>query len=369
MAGDPSLGHADGMSMTTATSHRPAAIRPDTTAAIAAATDLTDELGIVSVYLDANTAGAASSAGAIERLLDDSSPTPPPDDLPALERRLAALERRAAGWSDGHARALFAAVGSSRTLEVPLAAPVEPYAAFDRIAHVRPLVSAVERARPAGLVVLNAARLAVFEISGPVLTELGAFDVAAAEDERRRRRGGPGASTGAARQPGNWRDRHARLRRQRVDQLAAGFADHVEAVARRRDWDVVVSTGSRRLMAAFARRFAGRQPELVELRPAVSRLSRRSLAEQAYDKALTFRRERTLAVANDIVESPATIWGVEPVVGALDSGRVNHVLIADDLPADGAERVIRRALATGAQVTLLDRGALGPLGVAAGPRW
>ena len=36
---------------------------------------------------------------------------------------------------------------------------------------------------------------------------------------------------------------------------------------------------------------------------------------------------------------------------------------------DVAERLIRRALDSGAQLTLLDAGALGPLGVAAGPRW
>ena len=74
-------------------------------------------------------------------------------------------------------------------------------------------------------------------------------------------------------------------------------------------------------------------------------------------------------MAADIVESPATIWGVEPVLDALDGGRVHHVLIADDLAAGSAERLIRRALATGAQLRLLDAEALGPLGVAGGPRW
>jgi hypothetical protein len=160
-----------------------------------------------------------------------------------------------------------------------------------------------------------------------------------------------------------------RLRRHRVDRLAAAFADHVATVARLRGWDAVVSTGNRRLMAAFARRFAGRQPELLELRPAVSRLSRRSLGAQAYDRVVSFRRARTLAMAADIVESPATIWGVEPVLDALDAGRVHHVLIADDLAAGSAERLTRRALATGAQLTLLDADTLGPLGVAGGPRW
>jgi hypothetical protein len=246
---------------------------------------------------------------------------------------------------------------------------VAPYAAFDRVAHVRPLVDALDRARPAGLVVLNAARLAVLEIAGPALTEMSAFDVGAAEDERRRRRGGPGAPSGPARQPGNWRDRHARLRRERAGRLAAGFAGQVESLARLRGWDLVVATGNRRLLSAFSRRFAGPLPELVELRPAVSRLSRRSLAEQAYDKIFTLRREQTLAMAADIVESPAGIWGVEPVLEALERGRVDHVLVAADLAPEGAERLIRRALAGGAQLTLLDAGALGPLGVAAGPRW
>jgi hypothetical protein len=122
-------------------------------------------------------------------------------------------------------------------------------------------------------------------------------------------------------------------------------------------------------MAAFARRIAGRTPDLAELPAARSRLSRRSLGAQAYDKATAIRHERSLAMVADIVESPATIWSVAPVLDALDSGRIDHVLIADDVAAESAERLIRRTLATGAQLTLLDAGALGPLGVAGGPRW
>jgi Bacterial archaeo-eukaryotic release factor family 10 len=358
------------MATTSGISHDPPASRPDTHAPIAAAMELTDALGVLSLYVDERgAAGGPLGRGAIERLLDESSVTWPRNGLPALERGVAALESRLAASRDGRARALFAGIASGRTLEVPLPVSVEPYAAVDRLAHVRPLARALDRARPAGLVVLNASRLAVLEVTGPALAELGAFDVAAAEDERTRRRGARGAPSAPARQPGNWRDSHLRLRRHRVERLAAGFADHVKTVTRLRRWDLVVATGNRRLMAAFARRFAGREPELVTLSPAVSRLSRRSLAAQAYDKVVAFRRERTLAMVADIVESPATIWAVEPVLDALDGGRVHDVLIADDLEAESAERLIRRALATGAQLTLLDADALGPLGVAAGPRW
>jgi hypothetical protein len=177
------------------------------------------------------------------------------------------------------------------------------------------------------------------------------------------------AARASARPGAPRRSCHPEWGRQRVDRLAAGFADHVDVLARLREWDVVVSTGSRRLMAAFARRFAGHPSELVELRPAVSRLSRRSLAEQAYHKVAALRRERTFAMVADIVEGPATIWGVEPMLDALDGGRIHHVLIADDLEASSAEQLIRRALGSGAQLTLLDAGALGPLGAAGGPRW
>jgi hypothetical protein len=71
---------------------------------------------------------------------------------------------------------------------------------------------------------------------------------------------------------------------------------------------------------------------------------------------------------DDIVEHPATIWGVQPVMAALQRGRVKRIVIADDLDANTADRLIRHAVASAAELTLADAGALGPLGVAARPR-
>jgi hypothetical protein len=71
----------------------------------------------------------------------------------------------------------------------------------------------------------------------------------------------------------------------------------------------------------------------------------------------------------DLVEDPGTTWGVQPVMAALERGRVQRIAIAGDVDADIAERLIRRAVASGAELTLADPGALGPLGVAAHPRW
>jgi hypothetical protein len=56
-------------------------------------------------------------------------------------------------------------------------------------------------------------------------------------------------------------------------------------------------------------------------------------------------------------------------MAALERGRVQRIAIAGDVDADIAERLIRRAVASGAELTLADPGALGPLGVAAHPRW
>jgi hypothetical protein len=55
-------------------------------------------------------------------------------------------------------------------------------------------------------------------------------------------------------------------------------------------------------------------------------------------------------------------------MAALQRGRVKRIVIADDLDANTADRLIRHAVASAAELTLADAGALGPLGVAARPR-
>jgi hypothetical protein len=56
-------------------------------------------------------------------------------------------------------------------------------------------------------------------------------------------------------------------------------------------------------------------------------------------------------------------------MAALQRRRVGRIVIAGDVDANIAERLIRRAVATRAELTLAGAGALGPLGVAAQSRW
>jgi hypothetical protein len=147
-----------------------------------AALELRDPRGVLSVYID--DAGPRGSklhdrTGPLRHLVA-ASRADGIADLVALEERIAALDGRRPTRSRTLGLAVFAGVASGRTIEVPLPVAVEPFAAFDHLAHVRGLLEALGRARPAGVVAASAARLAVLELRGRTLVELEAVDLAAA---------------------------------------------------------------------------------------------------------------------------------------------------------------------------------------------
>jgi hypothetical protein len=129
------------------------------------------------------------------------------------------------------------------------------------------------------------------------------------------------------------------------------------------------SDGQLPLLAAFARRFPAWRTPLIEV-TALLRLDDRSAlatATAAEIAGIGIRCANDLIA--DLVEDPASVWGGQPVTAALERWRVQRIAIAGDVDADIAERLIRRAVASGAELTLADTGALRPLGVAARPRW
>jgi hypothetical protein len=111
------------------------------------------------------------------------------------------------------------------------------------------------------------------------------------------------------------------------------------------------------------------EPADCRTRPRCLGARRPSRARLSRSRRRAFGRTRWSSdLIDDIVEHPATIWGVQPVMAALQRGRVKRIVIADDLDANTADRLIRHAVASAAELTLADAGALGPLGVAARPR-
>jgi hypothetical protein len=259
-----------------------------------------------------------------------------------------------------HGRAVFTALGSGRVVDVPLPVTVPAFTALDRFAHVRPLLHALDMARPAGLVQLTASRLAVIEVGGLVLRELAAVELA-----RPGRRGQPDPETPFARGRGPARDLHGRRRRARLRAATADFALRVGALARARAWDVVAVTGAMPVLDDFARRFRCPGTELVL--PATPIV--RSRAVRAAEEIARARTARSAARSARATADPMTIWGRDGVLGALGARRVAEVLLAGDLRPADAERAIREAVAAGARVTLSGPGTLGRSRIAATARW
>jgi Bacterial archaeo-eukaryotic release factor family 10 len=336
-----------------------------------AALDLRDPGGVLSVYFDhaGRSGSAARDPGRPLAPLVAAARADGHAGVVAVEERIAAVDgwRRARPGTRGVA--VFVGVASGRTIEVPLPVAVAPCAAFDQLAHVRGVLDALHRARPAGVVTASAARLAVFEARAGTLVELGAVDLASADRIWRRRRGRRAAPSAPTRQPGPSPDRHARRRDGRLATAAADFGARVAAHAPRRQWDLVVATGNPRLLAAIARRFPAWRTPLIEATAPLRFGEPSALAAAASGEIARIRSSWSSDLITDIVEHPATIWGAEPVMAALERRRVERIVIAADLDANTAERLIRQGLATGAERTLADGGALGPISVAARPRW
>jgi hypothetical protein len=336
-----------------------------------AALELRDPRGVLSVYIhDAGPRGSKlhDRTGPLRDLVA-ASRSDGIADLVALEERIAALDGRRRTHSRAPGLAVFAGVASGRTIEVPLPVAVESFAAFDDLAHVRGLLEALGRARPAGVVVASAARLAVLELRGRTLVELEAVDLAAADRIWRRRRGRRAAPSAPSRQPGPSPDRHARRRDQRLATAATNLGARVGTMAVVREWDLVVATGNSRLLAAFTRRFPAWRTPLIEVTAPLRVDDRSVLAAATAAEIAGIRARWANDLIADLVEDPGIVWGSHPVAAALERGRIQRIAIAADVDAEIAERLIRLAIASGAELTLADAGALGPPGVAARPRW
>jgi hypothetical protein len=264
---------------------------------------------------------------------------------------------------------VLAGVASGRTIEVPLPVAVEPFAAFDDPAHVRGLLDALGRARPAGIVVASAARLAVLELRGRTLVELEAVDLAAADRIWRGQRGGG--------------PRPAHLRASPVPPLTGTPAGETSGSpppqptsapwSEPRPWFACGIWSWRRansrLLAAFTRRLPGMAHALIEVTAPLRLDDRSALSTATAAEIAGIRARWANDLIADLVEDPGIVWGSQPVTAALERGRVQRIAIAGDVDAEIAERLIRRAIASGAELTLADAGALGPPGAAARPGW
>lgn len=380
--------------------------------------NLTDEVGVISVYvgITPDRAGDPKPGWPIEirnqlrSLAERTKENRGHDAWAALNGRLEELdpelERLLDASRHGRGRALFATVTDERVVTTSMQIPFEDRAILDRNPYVRPLVTALDEGRPAGIVALAKRGIRVLEwrLGEAEELERGEFTIGG---RLWRQKSGPAPS-----QPQD--TRHGGQRRdefeERVDENRLRFvrerAREVAEFANDRGWDRLIVAGDPRLTKPFADELnpaPGEQLQVTDLSweddaPNV-------VAEQAWEEFKVLRRERTRELtdrAKDLALSGgAGALGLGEVVASLNEGRVDHLLINEAVQHSGyiseegllyandqrpsaqeqdlyeepllVERMIERALETGARVTPIDEDAEAGLaesdGVAAVLRW
>ncbi|GGI02947.1 MSMEG_1130 family ribosome hibernation factor [Egicoccus halophilus] len=382
--------------------------------------DFTDEQGVLSFYVGHTPAQAA-----------DPQPTQPieirnqikdlkarlaeadRDLATAVEQRIDAingeLDRLLDPKAHGQGRALFVGVASGRTASVALQIPFRERVVHHERPFVRPLVAAVDEGRPAGVLVLSrsGSRLLSWKVGEAEELATDAFELGDAQTADRK----SGPSPAAPQIQGHGVD-HKEMFEQRVDEnrnrWMRSLVDDVTGAAKEHGWDRLVVSGSAQLREFFAN-LVGEDDGLrvIHAEQDWEHHTTAAVAANAWPllRSVHEQREHELVdrVLDRALSGNAGALGLGDVCDALNEGRVAHLLFDDRLQLTGyrssqdtlhpevdgelaqsdgvefteeplfVERLIEKAVATGAAVTPVAQAPSAPLGehggVAALLRW
>lgn len=360
-----------------------------------------DPVGVLSVYVDARPGRIRASSIDIKNRLAELKRAVAAEGPAAraravhdgIERLAAEIERLTDLEEPGRGRVLFAAIGHTWLIRLPSQLPVPNRVVLDGSAFIRPLLELLDASGPVGVVLASRAYARLFEWRLGELMPLR--ELRAEAMEATHERSGPIGS----RPENGYGTPTGEQRKAREREQAARFIDRVAAaaskVARDRGWErVLVSAGEQRterLVAALPwalREMALRDPRvLVKLDPATVEhlVTRRMRAAQAELDQRLIRKVR-----EEAHRAGRAALGLSEVVRALNQARVAHLIydpliryrgtIGQDgcLYANGergpaqvwrtrlTERLVERALETGARVTPVEGAASDGLADASG---
>ena len=368
------------------------------------------EGGVLSIYVGADSGADPGLQGTgidirnrlaeLQRNLDADRARAVTD---ALQRLTPEIERLTNPQERGRGRVLFAALGTDEVTRFAGQMPVANRVVLDDSAFVHPLLELLDEGRPAGVVLASQDEARLLEWR---LGELREIDrMAPTVVEAPHERSGPVGSSPAARPDSPKREQRAA----REEVRTRRFLDHVggaaTALAGDRDWQRVLVSGGERLTEPLAQALAARlQDVLIRDQRLLIGLDDAALS-QAVTEQLTAehaaREERLVRDVREAAHGPgAAALGLSDVVGALNEGRVAHLLYDPEVRYQGSvgadglllaggertgdaaaatpeprltERLVERALETGARVTPVEGAARGGLaeaeGIAARLRW
>jgi hypothetical protein len=232
-----------------------------------------------------------------------------------------------------------------------------------------PLLAAAQQCKPAGVVTVSWDRLEVAEWELDTLHPLDAFELA----ETQQRRPRP-ATNPAVPQPFPERDRFESALGNRVAARVREAGAQIARRSRARGWDVLVVDGDPRLIRVLSETLRTGTCRLVPSRRPVAGVPDAAAADRVGSVVRDLRARRGAELVRTLRSSPASTHDPLVLERSLDEGRVGHLLItAPERQSQAAvgESLLRRALETGAEVTVFAPGApgLGASGASAILRW
>jgi hypothetical protein len=368
----------------------------------------TDSVGVLSVYLDARPGELRAASIDVKnrlaelerRVIADASPDQAQSVQAGIDGVAGEIDRLSDPDEPGRGRILFAALDDTWLIRVSAPLPIPNRVVLDRSACIHPLLELLDAGGPVGVVLASRARARLLEWRFGELTPLRELRAEALEP--RRERSGPVGSRLAARRgtpTGEQRNARQRDRTARFIDRAAAAVSHL---ASDRDWERVLVCAGEQITDAL---LSALPPELREAavsdRRVLVGLDLAALQRITTERIRAAQGEIERELIRDIRERApgGAALGPSEVVGALNQARVAHLiydplvryrgsvahdgtLYAEDdgIPMRGAateprltERIVERALETGARVTPVQGAANDGLaeasGIAAVLRW
>lgn len=372
----------------------------------------TDRLGVLSVSLNADPSGDPNlQAAAIDlknrfRELQrrfTAQPDHSGETAAALERLWPRIAKLADPVAAGRSRILFAGLQSDWVLQLSSALPIASRMVLDDRPFIHPLLELIDEGRPAGVVLVSAAQARLLEWRVGSLQPLSRIEqeyIEASHERAGQIGGGP---------RGQFNTPMREQRRSRERDRAHRFLDQVTTVAAglaaERGWErILVSGGDRWTEPAV-----GKFPQALRDRIFVDTRVLGGLDAPALQAAVTdwahaqhAEHERQLlnTVCAEVGSGHPVALGLSEVAAALNAGRVARLIYdpevrytgtvgadgalygGDEVGPDGSpgaseprltERLVERALQTGARISPIEGAADGRLrdaaGVAALLRW
>lgn len=376
----------------------------------------TDDLGVVSVYAHADpTEDPALEGLAIDlrnryrelerRIATESSAASDSrrEELTAaLDRLRPEAESLTSPHATGRGRILFASLAGDWQLRLTNAMPVPNRVVLDGAPFIHPLLELLDEGQPAGVVLFSAEEARLLEWRLGELRPLARMERAEVEAPHERAGQIGGGPTGQFHTP--MREHRQARQRDRAERFLDSVVGAAAQLTEERHWRRILVSGGERWTEPVAAGFPDRLGDMVIRDPRVlAGLDDAGLAAAVTERLheeRTAQDRRLVHRVRDAVHVQRGALGLSEVAAALNSGRVAHLVYdpqvrytgsvgadgllyaGEELGPDGrpgtpeprlTERLVERALATGARVSPVEGAAQRVLekseGVAAMLRW